>query len=71
MILKSFKDGWEIHLPTSGGKAGKGRARTSTYQVRRNNIIQAQYRFDIADRQSRDRALMKAVQHVHLHTFTL
>ena len=42
-------NGYEVHLPTSGGKAGKGCQKTSSIQVRRNNLIVKQFRFVISD----------------------
>ena len=41
--------GYEIHLPTSGGKAGWGRNVTSTIQVRNGTSIVKQFRFTVAD----------------------
>jgi hypothetical protein len=39
--------GYELHLPMSGGKAGKGYQKTSSIQVRRNNVIVKQFRFKV------------------------
>lgn len=52
--------GFEIHVPTSGGKAGTGRNRTSTIQLRRANCIQKQFSFVMDDPDSRSRAIAKA-----------
>ena len=52
--------GYEIHLPTSGGKAGKHRERTSTIQVRRAGFIVKQFRYTVADADSRVKAMRKA-----------
>lgn len=38
---------FEIHLPTSGGKAGSGRNKTSSFQVRRAGVIVKQFRFSL------------------------
>ena len=59
MKIADYK-GYEIHLPTSGGKAGKGCAHTSTIQVRKDNIIQKQVRFIVADSEGRRAAIHKA-----------
>lgn len=40
---------FEFHLPMSGGKAGHGRNRTSTIQVRRNGCVVKQFRFNVSD----------------------
>lgn len=53
-------NGYEIHVPTSGGKAGFGCNVTSTIQVRKDGCICKQFRFTIADNESRDRAIAKA-----------
>jgi hypothetical protein len=55
---------YSIEQPTSGGKAGKGCAVTSSIQViQRHGFgsrLVANFRFVIADGKSRDRALLKA-----------
>lgn len=53
-------EGFEIFGPTSGGKAGKGLARTSSMQVRRDGAIVKQFRFKCDDEDSRKAALRKA-----------
>lgn len=53
-------NGYEAHLPTSGGKAGKGCAKTGTIQVRRENMIVKQFRFVWADEPSRLKAIRSA-----------
>lgn len=40
--------GYEIHIPTSGGKAGKGFNKTSSLQVRKNSCIVKTFRFQTA-----------------------
>jgi hypothetical protein len=50
-------NGFEIHVPTSGGKAGKGNAKTSTIQIRKDNVIVKQFRFVVADIGSKNRAI--------------
>lgn len=53
-------NGFEAHLPTSGGKAGKGRAKTGTIQVRQDSMIVKQFRFDWAEKNSRIKAIRAA-----------
>lgn len=55
---------YEIHLPTSGGKAGRGYAKTSTLQVRFDSCIVKQFRFVIGDARSRKLATKKVKQWV-------
>lgn len=49
-----------VLVPTSGGKAGKGCARTSSIQLRVDGCIARQFRFDLGSDTSRARALIKA-----------
>lgn len=56
--------GFEFHVPTSGGKAGRGRQKTSTIQVRRDGLIIKQFRFSVADQQTRLKAIVKAKKYV-------
>ncbi len=51
---------YEIHMPTSGGKAGKGKALTCSLQVRRDGIILKQFKFMVDDLESRKAAAQKA-----------
>lgn len=51
---------FEIHLPTSGGKAGTGHNKTSTLQIRRDSRIVKQIRFVVDDPESRSLAVRKA-----------
>lgn len=53
-------NGYIIRLPTSGGKAGKGRNRTSTVQVRKYGFLKAQFRFLVDDVASYRAAMRKA-----------
>jgi hypothetical protein len=53
-------NGYEFHVPTSGGKAGKGCNRTSTIQLRMGNRIIKQFRFTLDDPASRTKAIRKA-----------
>lgn len=53
-------NGYEIHVPTSGGKAGKGRAKTSTIQVRKDCMIVKVFRFTIDNASSRIAAMLSA-----------
>jgi len=48
MKLLDYK-GIEFHLPTSGGKAGKGCAATGTIQARHGNRIVKQFRFKMGE----------------------
>lgn len=41
--------GYELHQPTSGGKAGKGNAKTSTIQVRRHSLVIKQFRYKVGN----------------------
>lgn len=59
MKVTDYK-GYEVHLPTSGGKAGKGCNKTSTIQVRRGGCIQKQFRWTLGIAFDRQRAIEKA-----------
>jgi hypothetical protein len=59
-MLITTINGYEFHLPTSGGKAGKGNQKTSTIQVWKDNQIVKQFRFTINDNESRKAAVAKA-----------
>lgn len=63
-MLIAELNGYEIHLPTSGGKAGKGYAETGTIQVRRSGCIVKQFRFTMDDKAGRVGALKKAKSYV-------
>lgn len=52
--------GYDIIIPASGGKAGKGRNVTGSVQVRKHDMILKQFRFKIASDESRERAQWKA-----------
>lgn len=52
--------GYDIHVPTSGGKAGKGRNKTTSLQIRRGNAIAKQFTFVLADEASRSKVTAKA-----------
>jgi hypothetical protein len=54
------KGGYEIHVPTSGGKAGTGHNLTSTIQVRHDGLIVKQIRFSMTAESSRRKAVQKA-----------
>ncbi len=58
---------YEYLLPTSGGKAGRGCNKTSTIQVRFNQCVIKQVRFNVADPESRKAAVRKAKQFVDQH----
>jgi hypothetical protein len=51
---------YEIHAPTSGGKAGKGNNRTSTVQVRLGNQLKKQIRYTVGKPKARELAIDKA-----------
>jgi hypothetical protein len=51
--------GFEIHVPTSGGKAGKGCNLTTSIQIRRSSAIVKQFRSK-ADRDNMIKAIGKA-----------
>lgn len=40
-------NGYEVHIPTSGGKAGKGKQSTTSIQLRKGNCILKQFRFKL------------------------
>lgn len=52
--------GFEAFIPTSGGKAGAGCALTSSIQLRRDNCIAKQFRFDLPSPLSRSKAIKRA-----------
>lgn len=52
--------GYEIHIPTSGGKAGTGKNETSTIQIRLGNCIAKAIRFSMINPEQRSRAIQKA-----------
>lgn len=52
--------GYTLHIPTSGGKAGKGMNATGSIQVRKDSMIKKQFRFKTGDMNSKGRALLKA-----------
>lgn len=62
MLLATI-NGYEIHVPSSGGKAGKGRNKTSTIQVRKDNLIVKQFRFVVGNVESKKKAITAAKQH--------
>jgi hypothetical protein len=56
--------GIEFHVPTSGGKAGKGKNVTSTLQVRKGGRIVKQFVFVVADRETLQAAVRKATEFI-------
>ena len=52
--------GFVLHIPLSGGKAGKGRNVTGSVQVREGGRIVKQFRFRSAEAKSRRSAMQKA-----------
>lgn len=65
--------GHELHLPTSGGKAGKGCNRTTSLQVRAEggNSILKQFRFDLTKPGARSAACFRARQWIDTQLFKL
>jgi hypothetical protein len=59
-----MKEGYTVHLPTSGGKAGKGRNKTSAIQVRKDGCVVRQFRFNTDDRASYRLAMQRANAYV-------
>lgn len=53
----------ELRLPSSGGKAGKHRNRTSNVQVRQDGCLVRQFRFEVDDVASYRAALKRAVDY--------
>lgn len=59
--------GYKVMLATqSGGKAGKGRNKTSTVQVLCDNILVKSFRFRTDNMDSFKRAKAKAMQYVEM-----
>lgn len=58
--MKINYKGYVILTPTSGGKAGTGRNKTSNVQVRKNNVIVKQFRFTVLNAATSVKALSKA-----------
>lgn len=56
--------GYEVHIPMSGGKAGKGNNVTSTLQIRRDGCIVKQIRFVLTDPSGRSEAVRKAKDYI-------
>lgn len=59
MILAKINE-FTIHVPDSGGKAGKGCNVTSSLQVRHGSCIVKQFRFKLFEPKSRLKAIAKA-----------
>lgn len=59
MKVADYK-GFQIHVPTSGGKAGKGCNATSSLQVIKHSQIRKLFRFKLDARDSYSNALEKA-----------
>jgi hypothetical protein len=56
-------NGFEFHVPDSGGKAGKYKNKTGSVQVRLNNCVKKNIRFSVDSPASKDRAIEKAKQY--------
>jgi hypothetical protein len=67
MKILEYK-GHELHLPTSGGKAGTGHNVTSTVQARRGGCIVKQARYKMYDVESYKKALRKVREFIDLQT---
>jgi hypothetical protein len=62
MLLRTYKNGWTLRRPKSGGKAGTGLNKTSNYQVwDQNNCVVKQFRFIVDHPTDASRAKKKAV----------
>lgn len=57
-------NGYELHLPTSGGRAGHGHNQTTSLQVRKDGMIVKQFRFDIHTPGAAKAAAAKAKQFI-------
>jgi len=62
---------YEIHQPTSGGKAGRNLNSTSSIQVREGGVIKKQFRFLVDSNESRSRAINKAKAFIMASTFKI
>lgn len=63
--------GYKIYQPVSGGKAGKGKNETTSFQVRHDNIILKNIGYKVGDKKSYDRALEKAKSFIDIATNAL
>lgn len=59
--------GYDLYQPTSGGKAGKGHAKTSSIQVRLDNRLLTQFRYKVGDGLSQATAWKSAKQYADNH----
>jgi hypothetical protein len=59
MKVTDYK-GYEVHIPSSGGKAGKGCNLTSSIQMRKGGRIAKQFRFSMTDAEARSATIAKA-----------
>ncbi len=61
--------GYDIHLPTSGGKAGKGHNKTCSLQIctsdGRSRRVHKLVRFNVAEVGSRSAAVQKAKDYIN------
>jgi hypothetical protein len=60
MRLCFLNNGYALHVPTSGGKAGKNCNKTSTVQLRLEDCVKKQFRFTVNDKESFKKAVAKA-----------
>lgn len=63
MKIQDYR-GFQLHVPQSGGKAGKGRNKTGTVQVRYSGQIMKQFRFDRFSTENYFKAVDKARAYV-------
>lgn len=61
MFIETLGD-YELHQPTSGGKAGTGCNKTGTIQVRLHNLLIKQERYDVAAPTEHPRSRYNAIQ---------
>jgi hypothetical protein len=59
-------DGFIMRIPLSGGKAGRGLAKTSNVQVYKPGVCLKNFRFKIGDAISRQSAIDKAKDYVNV-----
>lgn len=62
---------YEIHQPTSGGKAGKGNNITSSIQVRLDSTIVKTIKYSVHRPGGKAGAIAKAKMFIHTEMFTL
>ena len=58
---------YSIHIPISGGKAGKGLNKTGSVQVRKDGFILKQFRYRVGDFDARYAARRSAAEFINQH----